>query len=54
MEKRSYVLTLKAIEVVNINPSGKACLFYRPDFYRDNVTRRKRATRFVSNHELYW
>ena len=54
IEKQRYVLTLKGNDVVNINPPGKFCPFYQGDFYRDNVTRRKKATRFVSNHDIYW
>ena len=54
IEKQRYILTLRGNTVVDIDPPGRFCPFYERDYYRDGVTRWKKASRFVSDEETYW
>jgi len=54
IEKRHYSLTIKGSEVVAIDPPGRFCPLYQRDHYRENSVRWRKATRFVSDKEIYW
>ncbi len=54
IEKQHYILTIKGHDVVSIDPPGRFCPFYQRDVYREHVVRWRRATRFVSDEQIYW
>lgn len=54
IEKQNYFLTRKGNDVVDIYPRGRFCPLYQRGYYRQNVTRWKKVTRFISNERIYW
>jgi hypothetical protein len=54
VEKAAYTVVRKGSEVVKIDPPGKYCPLYQRDHYRENSTRWRKVTRFVSDELITW
>ncbi len=54
IEKQNYFLTARGNDVVDIYPRGRYFPLYQRTYYRQNVTRWKKTTRFVANENIYW
>ncbi len=54
IERSPYTLVLRGNEVVRIDPAGKHCPLYQRDHYRNEDTRWRKMTRFVTPRVLRW
>ncbi len=54
VERQRYRLARKGNDVILIDPPGRNCPLYQRSHYRENSTRWKRLTRFVTDTPIHW
>ena len=54
IEKQQFVFTTRGNDVVDVYPRGRFCPLYQRSHYRQDATRWKQVTRFVSDESVVW